>query len=116
MSMTELGAGFTPRTRSTDFIEELRRNITDSVLSEVRAAILAAMPPAPVVHVDAPPPATVNIAAPDMPDMTCTVEMPGIDKLVTVLNDIRDLLRAPTQRDVRRDSEGQITAIVETRR
>lgn len=82
------------------------------------------------VHV-APSTASVQVAAPnvtmtptiqvDVPDielpemtMTCTVEMPGVDRLADLLERIVGVLEQPVERTVQRD-HGVITSVTERR-
>lgn len=133
----ELGSPFTPPKNdapSSDvFVRAIVGEVTRQLASQFseidrRIAAIATRAPAPVnvqaspVHVPAP---QVTVAAPqvslspsiEMPEMgpmTCTVEMPGLDRLCGLLEQMVGLMQRPVEKTVQRD-RGVITSVTERR-
>lgn len=104
--MVDLGSAFTV---VEDPIDLLAADIERRVLEGVKTALRELQPPDVVVQ-----PANVKVNA-KAGAIDVNVELPGIDRLVKVLNDLKGLLAAPTVRTVTRDDEGLILSVKETR-
>jgi hypothetical protein len=127
----------------TDMVQAMQAQITREVLKDVLAArsnlvtevaqtvtqAMSKMAP-PIIHVDAPPPATINVAAPIVTPRI-NIETPGEDdagqieamqantkallEVKTELLLLRQLLARPVTKSVHRDDKSQITSVTETR-
>lgn len=127
MTTTDLGSGFRGTSPGRDelvfqsdvdkIVEKAMREAERRLESLVKA-LVPKEPPTPQVHVAAPT-VTVNpdITVPqiDSPEVAVTVEIPGMDKIETLLAKILTELKKPVVRNVLRDNEGLIQSVRDTR-